>query len=818
VGGSASALAIPTPGQGEYPPRPQASQAQKRYVQRWLDETADTEEFRDAVRQYESDLSVLHPSDERWNWGRRDRHSHRTGPSGRPWRGAKASRREDRNVEVARVFRSAQQTLAMVCPYDFGVRWTERPMVRAPDGMFHQDKGDVWLRQFAATLSSIVDIYGDEIHLNRIIRSWVFQAIQFRVGILKVGFSRNWYEDPLSSMRPSDEQESMARLQYLGERLLRGEINEQSAEAEEIKGLIAGLMAGGMVEVSQQLTATTIPLTRFKCDGQVSSPEELAGARWMGEDFLMTRAQIEERFPFSWKDDGTWEGVHPQDFATSTTAVYDIRGRRISDENRAELQREANHRRGRNRAEDLPADDNYLYVVKEIWSRLEGKTLWLMEGIDYTIGEQIYTTRSKYWFPYRIMGMNPREGTWYSLSDTELAGPIQNRQNLKLTDENKSRWFAMGRGIYNTQLIDEQEAIKLGTLEPGKLKGINLGGAKIQDVIMWLQSPHDPKWFDIRQDEEDMRFILRQPEQQLGVTDAKTTATAINTANTGTQIASSDKANLVKNGIGDVFGDIAEVLVQELRPDEVMQECGPNAVWPKIFDERTAGQLKQQIFDQVTEEVTQAVEQQLAAALMAGQPPQISEPQIDAMIAQRRHQLMVQEFGAPEPMTRESLYRRLQVSVKVSMNGRADQQQRIQQLVAVLKELTGLGMTRADFNLEPLARLVMHLMGEDDDAESIFKPDANALIAAVAQIAQTNPQSISPEAAQVLAGLGGLAMRFLASNGMLPSGGRGPGPGAPPANPGHPAPAHAPTPAPAAAAPGGAAPPHPTTAPAAPPH
>jgi hypothetical protein len=158
---------------------------------------------------------------------------------------------------------------------------------------------------------------------------------------------------------------------------------------------------------------------------------------------------------------------------------------------------------------------------------------------------------------------------------------------------------------------------------------------------------------------------------------------------------------------------------------------------------------------------------------------------------------MVQKFGCPEPMTREALYRRLKVQVKVSMNNKADQQGRVSMVLSTLEQLTQLGMTRSDFNMEPLARMLTSLMGEDDEAETIFKPDGNAMIQSLAQIAKTDPQSISPQAAQVLVNLGGMALQYLQKQGMLPPPGA-PGPGGPPGqgapkpNPGAPAPAQQP--------------------------
>jgi hypothetical protein len=742
--------------QHQKPPRPTVPKELREWTRKWAEETNGSAEFVDACRQYDEDMRCLFPADalkkeSKFFPGRKV--------------GAKRPRKANREVQIGRIFQNSQQSLAVLMPGDINFRVKARPEIPAMGGMTMEagPSRDPYLLQWGLTCDDRIQRHFEEAEFISKMRDWARHTIWFRAGIFKMAYQRDFHMDPLMAGRMGDAQNDAARMQYLLTRLLRGEIEEGSAESYELQCMAKAIQESGEIAVWAGLVGDNIPLNRFICDGRVRSLSNMHTARWQGDIVSMTGADILTRWPYEPKEDGTWEGVHPDDLMECPDLEPDSNLQQVMARER-ELweQRKAGKVAQQTNQDKRAALEDRMFLVKEVWAACESNTVfWLIPGLQYPADKWIPTKRPQRWFPYYQHVLNPQPETWYGRSDTELMAPIQDRRNRKRSDQEIARWLSMGsRGIADVSQIDGQQIDKIRSLSPGDILKMMLNGqGDINKAISWLVVPYNKESFDDTDDAADERLIHRMPEQAMGITDPKTTATAIQTANVGSQIAFTDRQFDFNQAVKRIVSDALEILAQEERPEEVRQDSGPNALWPKIYGDAEAKKLYAQIQEEVKAQVVGEIEGQLFDAEMSGEAPAISQEQVDQRIAHLTEQKCLETFGFPEPLSREGLFRRSQVQVKVDINGAMDRERRVMSITKLLHEMIGLGI---QVNPEPIGRLLSNLMGEDDTFGALFKPDPNQLVAMLAQIAEVDPSKLTPEAATVLANLGLLAQQLLA--------------------------------------------------------
>lgn len=758
--------------QQEKPPRPKVPDEVRDWTRKWSEKTNGSAEFVDACRQYDEDLQCLFPGD-----------SAKKEAKFIPGRkvGAKRTRRANREVQIGRIFQNAQQSLAVLCPGDISFQVKAKPEIPPMGGMTPQQAGpsrDPYLLQWGMTCDDRIQRHFEEAEFITKLRDWARHLIWFRAGIFKMAYQRDFHLDPLMAGRMGDAQNDAARMQYLLTRLMRGEIKANSAEAYELECLAKGIEEAGEISVWAGLVGDNIPLNRFICDGRVRSLANMHTAAWQGDIITMSGADILTRWPYEPKEDGTWEGVHPDDLMECPDLEPDSNLQQVMQRERELWENQKSGKASQQVSQDRrEALEDRLFMVKEVWAACESNTVfWFIPGLQYPVDKWVPKKRPQRWFPYYPHVLNPQPETWYGRSDTELMAPIQDRRNRKRSDQEIARWLSMGsRGIADVSQIDGSQIDQIRKLGPGDILKLMLqGGGDITKAIQWLVIPYNKESFDDTDDAADERLIHRMPEQAMGITDPDTTATAIQTANVGSQIAFTDRQFDFNQAVRRVVTDALETLAQEERPEEVRQESGPNALWPKVFGDAEAKKLHKQIQDEVRAAVTAEIEGQLFEAEMSGQAPALNEAQIDQRIATMTEQKCLETFGFPEPLSREGLFKRSQVHVKVDINGAMDRERRIMSITKLLHEMIGLGI---NVNPEPIGRLLANLMGEEDQFSSMFKPDPNQLVAMLAQIAEVDPSKLTPEAATVLANLGLLAQEYLAT--QAPAGAAGGGSAAP---------------------------------------
>jgi hypothetical protein len=649
------------------------------------------------------------------------------------------TRETNRKVRVNYCLKNVQQTVAMLVPDDHDFEWKPVPEIGKENEVSPIDQ------RFADTLKAEVKRHLEEIRWQDVIQGYAQDAVSFRIACLKVTYDANYLGSPVSANQEDpDVQQNVQRLRVLVEDHARRVFTDQDARFEEMLELRDALGVEGELETWAGIAAESIPLDCIRWDSTVRDIDRIHRARWISHDVLMTGDELRAKFPYRDNGDGTWEGIHPDDIERLTTGQAS-QNRILGDtfwttqtmagagtSAQASPQSEAQARR---------------FLVREVWIRGDGCVLTLVESLEYPAAKWAPVRTPSCWYPFRFFRFNRVQGTVYGISDVEMQRDIQNRINSKKSDEEKSRWLSLVRWAYDTQLIDEQEAIKLKNINPGEIKGINAQGQKLEDVIMALAMEFMPEAFDTAKDEQDMRQMASLPEQIQGVTGRATFATEVDAAMEGAAISSNARMSSFRREMEATYHMIAELLCQELTPEQAKQDCGAGAFWPVVHSEDDGKRLYAEITAMVDQELAMQKEAAQFEASWTGQ--EYMEPNPDEATSARQAAIQakcMEVFGCPEPVTREVLFRRLRCKVTVAMNAQADRAAQGQSLMQLFAALSA-GATAATamgqvFDPAPLLKLA----GNPEWATMFVKNPAQ-LGMQFLQLAAQDPQAVPPELA-----------------------------------------------------------------------
>jgi len=672
--------------------------------------------------------------------------------------------KDDRRVQVPYIYRDSLQSTAMTVPDDMTFVWSPVEQVKPPPapqlalvptmamqaGMPPPPAGaiappisdniDPQVEGFGQTLRIVELNLLEEIGWLRKIQAWVQDGGLFPASILKFGFRRDYRTNVLSETPcDKDEQDSIQRLESLMQRFTAKEFDENSTDYEDMLRLVTSLKSKAELKRWWGVYLQLIPMDAFGVSEDAADLVDIYDAPFMFHDALQTGEEILKNNPYVELPDGTTEGILE---AELTQAVpWDQRNATTDPNSRNRISRHRQLTTPRATpanvasAQGQSVDPKKLkFMVREIWCKRDRTVYTVIKGINHFIKTWVPQKTSSRWYPFAYYAPGRVPGEVYGCSDLELKKDIQKRIHRKRSDEEKARWLSIRRYIYNKGLVDEKELSKVQDIPPGQFRGANFGaGVKLGDVVMPLEQPFNPVSFDTTVDERDKDMMGALPVQALGTTGVANFATEANLAAQGASIAVQFRQAQVRRETEGLLTCLAEILLQELTPDEARMIAGPFGVWPELYDEREAEAVMMEAKGRAAQTVAPQVMQQIIGERMImqarGVAPAPLDPnelrmRVETLAAPVWQQEMLTRFGASEPMTREALFRRLKVKVKSSLTSSLDRGQRIQSLSLLAQSTMQLAqaaqMSAIPFNARAFLQIGAKLVGEDEQLDQIF--------------------------------------------------------------------------------------------------
>jgi hypothetical protein len=402
------------------------------------------------------------------------------------------------------------------------------------------------------------------------------RAIVTGVGFVKLGFQRAMQMKPEIEHRIADMSERLANIERLAADLADDEIQDDSADAEELKLAIRTLMTEGQLIVREGLTFDYPDSTAIIPDPRCRTLRGFLGADWVAQEYLLTPDEIEE--------------IYMVDVGQAGYLAYDEDGR--STGNEATLYH--GYGAGGSSGDDADgAGPAALACVWEIYNRKDGNVFVVCDGYCDFLQEpgppETPTTRFWPWFSFTL-NEGYDERSLYPQSDIDLIRDMQlelnrTRQGLREHRRANRPKIAVAAG-----LLEEPDLEKLRTHPANALLELNAlaPGQKIDDVLQIVHMPAiDAALYDTAPVFEDVLRVLGSDQADQGTTSGAT-ATEVSVA----QFSQSTDTTSTIDDINDVMTELAiassQILILNVNTETVTKVVGPGAAWPSLDPQTVA--------------------------------------------------------------------------------------------------------------------------------------------------------------------------------------------------------------------------------------
>lgn len=393
----------------------------------------------------------------------------------------------------------------------------------------------------------------------------VRRALVTSVGYVKLGFQRAMRMSPEIEMRISDMSERLANIERLAADLSDGEIEQDSADAEELRLAIQTLTQEPQLVIREGLTFDYPDSTSIIPDPRCRSLKGFVGADWVAQEYLLTPDEIEEIYMIDvgssytcYNDNGQSTGYQPAASLDHYTAG--------GGDNPNQPQRAC---------------------VWEIYHRKDGTVYVVCDGYPDFLREpaspEAEIMRFWPWFSF-VINEGYDERRLYPQSDIDLVRDMQLELNRSRQGLREHRRANRPKTAVAAGLLEEPDLEKLRTHPANALLELNAlaPGQKIDDVLQVIKMPAiDPAVYDTAPVFEDILRVLGSDQADQGTTSGAT-ATEVSVA----EFAQNTDVTSVVDDLNDMMSELArsgsELLLLNVSPDIVQKVVGPGAIWPQL--------------------------------------------------------------------------------------------------------------------------------------------------------------------------------------------------------------------------------------------
>ena len=393
----------------------------------------------------------------------------------------------------------------------------------------------------------------------------VRRAVVTGAGYIKIGFQRELEKRPDVVAQIADVTQRIAQIERLSADLADGEIEYDSAEAEELALSLEKLQSEPELIVREGLLYDFPRTTSIIIDPACVHLSGFVGANWIAEEYLMTVDDVKETY-----------GV---DVATSYTAYKPKSAGTFRQ-----------HMAGEDTAKDSKVQ------VWELYDKKSGLMYVIADGYcDFLKEPGGPNVDVEQFFPFFPLSFNDTEDDEQLIppSDVRLMRDMQleyNRSRQGLREHriaNRPRYVLAG-GTFEDA---DKDLLKSGQPhEVLELQGL-ADGQKVQDVLTGVPTVGiDPNLYETSYLFEDMQRVVGSDSTSFGQANGQTA-----TANALAEGSRSSSTGSNVDDLDDMFTQVArasgQILMLEMDVETVKKIVGPGAVWPDMRREETAEEI-----------------------------------------------------------------------------------------------------------------------------------------------------------------------------------------------------------------------------------
>lgn len=409
------------------------------------------------------------------------------------------------------------------------------------------------------------------------------------VGYVKLGFQREMQRRPEISARMNDAQVRLDHLKRLAEEHAEGELDEHSADMEELMLSIESLANEPDMIIREGLMFDFPDSTAIIVDPRCKQLRGFIGARWIAHQMFFTCDEVEE--------------IYGKDVKSNYTG-YQVQGRSHDSSRKSLTTADGNNKKS--------ADDG-MVCVYEVYDKPSGLVYVVAEGHDDFLKEPAEPElKLETFWPVFALVCNEveHEKEIYPPSDVHLMRSMvseYNRAREGLREHRKAN-----RPAYLTPAgkLEEEDKEKLAT-RPAHgvitIQGMAVG-EKAEDLVSQLKTVGiDPNLYEVRTVFEDVQLAVGAQEANFGGT-AGATATETSVAESSRMSALGAQVDELDSFMSEIARAAGAVMFQHMSAEQVKKIAGPGAVWPELTAQEIADEVQLEIEAGSTGKPNQAAE------------------------------------------------------------------------------------------------------------------------------------------------------------------------------------------------------------------
>lgn len=429
-------------------------------------------------------------------------------------------------------------------------------------------------RQFGKTLELVLaNQFGPQnANLKAKAKTAIRASATSMIGWVKVAYQKDYQTDPQISARMRDIQDDIERMEMLRNEAMDEQPGTDGSDPEqrieELKNMYAALEAEPEIVRQEGLVIDTVRPEDMIVSIEVQDSTAIVGAEKLTQRIWMTEERCKQRFGFI-PSKGTRYAAHSSSTGTKLTT-----------------------------SERKIQKGQQLVCIYEQWNMLNNRVYTLCDGYEgymrkpYTpkkVGERFHG-----FFP---LIMDPVDGTVYPLCLVTNLRELQDEHNETRTNFRHHRKHSVPMWIGIEGKVTPKDANKIRNAE--SMEVVLIEGDEsmpIEHYIHQFQNPTiDPNVYMTDHIREDWEKVTRRGDAARGSVAKAKTATEANILQQGLNVDSNEAQDTVEEWLRDIAQYSAEVLLQEMTPQQVMRIAGEQAVWPAM--------TKDIIFDMVALEI-----------------------------------------------------------------------------------------------------------------------------------------------------------------------------------------------------------------------
>ena len=453
----------------------------------------------------------------------------------------------------------------------------------------------------ARTLELLYEYNVDEqIHpFKKMLKKVVRRTITTGVGYVKIGFQRVMGKRPEIEARINDISSRLGVLERLSADMADGEIDDNSAQAEQMRLMLQDLQHQVEFVVREGLIFDYPGPQSIIPDPKCIQLNGFVGADWVAQEFILSPDEVQEIYGIDVGDEYT-AYTRPDGGHSIDQRVAEIMGG-------AGLGKE-NGKKG-------------ACCIWEIYSRRDGLVYVLCDGCkDFLREPTSPDVNLERFYPWFALTFNEceNEDHIYPPSDVRLMKDQQMEYNRARQGLREHRVAARPKTLIAAGVLDEEDMEKLQSHPNNAVLELN-GLQPNQDVKTVLQAWQgpgiDPNLYEVNPVWEDVMRTTGIQEANMGPSSQGTA--------TESQIAESSRQTSMGSNIDDLDDLLSalaraggQILLKEVSQDTVKRVIGDGAVWPEFTRQEIAEEIYLEIEAGSTGKPNQAQEIANAERLM----------------------------------------------------------------------------------------------------------------------------------------------------------------------------------------------------------